>query len=223
LKQKQYAVLGLGRFGIGLATTLANLGAEVIAIDVDEEKIQNIADVVSFAVQADITDIHALESIGIQDVDVVIVSTTTDFNSSIMGVLNVQELGVQEVYVKTTNEQHRKLMHRLGITRVFSPEEDMGKRVAYHLMTGGFFEVLSLDTNHSIVDINPLESWIGKSLQELEIRKHYGFNIIAIQNGDMLNVSPLATDVIQENDKLVIICDNESFAKFKMKMAEEKS
>lgn len=221
MKEKQYAVLGLGRFGTSLATTLANLGAEVIAIDISEEKIQSIASEVSFAVQADITDIHALESIGIQNVDVAVISTTTDFNSSIMGVLNVQELGVNEVYVKTSNEQHRKLMHRLGVTRVFSPEEDMGQRVGYHLMTGGIFEVLELDTDHSIVDINPLKSWVGKSLEDLEIRKRYGFNIIAIQSGEMLNVSPLAKDVIKEKDKLVIICDNETLAKFKIKVAKE--
>ncbi len=221
MKQKQFAVLGLGRFGTGLARTLAALGAEVIAVDLNEDKVRDIAQDVSFAVQADITDLHALQSIGVQNVDVAVIATTADFNAGIMGVLNVQELGIQEVYAKTSNEQHRKVMHRLGVTRVFSPEEDMGERVGYHLMTGGIFETLALDTEHSIVDINPLDSWIGKSLEELNIRKHYGFNIIAIQNGDMLNVSPFAKDVIRKNDKLIIICDNETLAKFKIKAAKE--
>ncbi|MEG1432887.1 MULTISPECIES: potassium channel family protein [Eubacterium] len=210
MRDKQFAILGLGRFGEALAITLSELGSNVVVVDRDEEKVQNIANYVTYAVQADVSDINALKSIGLKNVDVVIVSITSDINSSIMGVVNAQELGIPEIYGKANNAQHEKVLLKLGVKKVFSPERDMGERVAHNLFSGDFIDVLELDTDNSIVEIDSLHNWENKALESLDMRTRYGLNVIAIRSQDHLNVSPVATDIIVPGDKLVVIGDNAS-------------
>jgi trk system potassium uptake protein TrkA len=210
LKEKQFAVLGLGRFGEALAITLTELGCNVVVVDKDPEKIQNIADYVTYAVQADVSDINALKSIGLKNVDAVVVSITSDINSSIMGIVNAQELGVSEIYGKANNAQHEKVLLKLGIKKVFSPERDMGERVAHNLFSGDFIDILELDTDHSIVEVEILRSWEEKTLDQLDLRTTYGLNVIAIRSLDILNASPLATDLIHHGDKLIVMGENRS-------------
>jgi len=210
LKEKQFAVLGLGRFGEALAITLSELGCNVIVVDKDAEKIQNIANYVTYAVQADVSDINALKSIGLKNVDAVVVSITSDINSSIMGIVNAQELGISEIYGKANNAQHEKVLLKLGIKKVFSPERDMGERVAHSLFSGDLIDILELDTNHSIVEVKSLRSWEGKTLEELDLRSRYGLNVIAIRTLDVLNASPVASDVIVPGDKLIVMGENKS-------------
>lgn len=208
MKDKQFAILGLGRFGEALAITLSELGCNVIVVDRDEEKVQNIANYVTYAVQADVSDINALKSIGLKNVDTAIIAITSDINSSIMGVVNAQELGIPRIYGKANNAQHEKVLLKLGVQKVFSPERDMGERVAHNLFSGDFIDVLELDTDHSIVEVDALPGWENHALDTLEMRSKYGLNVIAIRSQDNLNVSPLATDVIKPGDKLVVIGDN---------------
>ncbi len=208
MREKQFAVLGLGRFGEALAITLSELGSNVIVVDRDEEKVQNIANDVTYAVQADVSDINALKSIGLKNVDAVIISITSDINSSIMGVINAQELGIKEIYGKANNAQHEKVLLKLGVKKVFSPERDMGERVGHNLYSDDFIDVLELDTDHSIVEVDALHKWENQALAELEMRGRYGLNVIAIRSQDHLNISPLASDMIRPGDKLVVIGDN---------------
>ncbi|MGL4283967.1 potassium channel family protein [Eubacterium aggregans] len=210
MRDKQFAILGLGRFGEALAITLSELGSNVVVVDRDEEKVQNIANYVTYAVQADVSDSNALKSIGLKNVDVVIVSITSDINSSIMGVVNAQELGIPEIYGKANNAQHEKVLLKLGVKKVFSPERDMGERVAHNLFSGDFIDVLELDTDNSIIEIDSLHTWENKALESLDMRTRYGLNVIAIRSQDHLNVSPVATDIIVPGDKLVVIGDNAS-------------
>ncbi|MGL4606450.1 MAG: potassium channel family protein [Eubacteriaceae bacterium] len=213
MKEKQFAVLGLGRFGEALAMTLYELGCNVIVVDKDEEKIQNIADYVTYAVQADVSDINALKSIGLKNVDAVVVSITSDINSSIMGIVNAQELGIDEIYGKANNAQHEKVLLKLGIKKVFSPERDMGERVAHNLFSGDFIDILELDTDHSIVEVESLKIWEGSTLEQLDLRTTYGLNVIAIRSLDILNASPLASDLIKHGDKLIVMGENKSINK----------
>jgi trk system potassium uptake protein TrkA len=210
LKEKQFAVLGLGRFGEALAITLSELGCNVVVVDKDEEKIQNIADSVTYAVQADVTDINALKSIGLKNVDAIVVSITSDINSSIMGIVNAQELGIKEIYGKANTAQHEKVLLKLGIKKVFSPERDMGERVAHNLFSGDSIDILELDTTHSIVEVDILHAWEGKTLEQLDLRTQYGMNVIAIRSQDVLNVTPLASDTINPGDKLIVMGENRS-------------
>lgn len=210
MKEKQFAVLGLGRFGEALAITLSELGCNVVVVDNDEEKIQNIANHVTYAVQADVTDINALRSIGLKNVDAVIVSITSDINSSIMGIVNAQELGVSEIYGKANNAQHEKVLLKLGVKKVFSPERDMGERVAHNLFSGDFIDILELDTDHSIVEVDALKNWVGKTLNDLDLRKTYGINVIAIRSKDVLNATPNASDIVKQDDIMVVMGENRS-------------
>ena len=180
MNDKQFGVLGLGRFGESLAVTLSELGAEVIVVDKSEEKIQNIANQVTYAVQADVSDLNALKSIGLKNVDVAVISITSDINSNIMAVINCQELGIKEIYSKANNRQHEKVLLKLGVENVFSPEKDMGINVAHRLYQGDFLQALELDSNYSIVEVESLKSWYGKSLDELDLRSRYGINVVAI-------------------------------------------
>ncbi|WKY48879.1 TrkA family potassium uptake protein [Eubacteriaceae bacterium ES3] len=210
MKEKQFAVLGLGRFGEALAITLSELGCNVVVVDNDEEKIQNIANKVTYAVTADVTDINALKAIGLKNVDAVVVSITSDINSSIMGIVNAQELGIQEIYGKANNAQHEKVLLKLGVKKVFSPERDMGERVAHTLVTGGFIDILELDTDHMIVEVDVLHIWEGKTLEQLDLRAVYGINVIAIRSFDVLNASPLASDMIKPGDKIIVMGESKS-------------
>jgi len=212
---KQFAVLGIGRFGFSLASKLYDLGYDVLAIDKDEERIKAIADLVTHAVQADTTDIDTLKSIGLKNIDCAIVSIASDINASLMTVLNVQELEIPEIYAKAQNEQHAKVLHKIGIEKVFLPERDMGKRVAHYMVSNKILDLIELDPEHSIIEINALEQWSGKSLQDLKLRVKNGINVIAIKRGDELNISPIATDEIEAGDILVVVGDKRCLAKIK--------
>nr|WP_084116936.1 TrkA family potassium uptake protein [Alkalibacter saccharofermentans] len=212
---KQFAVLGIGRFGFSLASKLYDLGYDVLAIDKDEERIKAIADMVTHAVQADTTDIDTLKSIGLKNIDCAIVSIASDINASLMTVLNVQELEIPEIYAKAQNEQHAKVLHKIGIEKVFLPERDMGKRVAHYMVSNKILDLIELDPEHSIIEINALEQWGGKSLQDLKLRIKHGINVIAIKRGDELNISPVATDEIEAGDILVVVGDKRCLAKIK--------
>ncbi len=212
---KQFAVLGIGRFGFSLASKLYDLGYDVLAIDKDEERIKAIADLVTHAVQADTTDIDTLKSIGLKNIDCAIVSIASDINASLMTVLNVQELEIPEIYAKAQNEQHAKVLHKIGIEKVFLPERDMGKRVAHYMVSNKILDLIELDPEHSIIEINALEQWSGKSLQDLKLRVKHGINVIAIKRGDELNISPIATDEIEAGDILVVVGDKRCLAKIK--------
>lgn len=210
---KQYAVIGIGRFGYSLATKLYELGYDVLAIDKDEEIIKNIADKVTYAVQADATDINTLKAIGLRNIEVVIVSIASDINSSLMATLNARELGIKEVYAKAQNEQHAKVLYKVGADRVFLPERDMGKRVAHNIVSTNILDLIELDPHHSIIEINAIEPWEGRSLAELDLRNKYGINIIAIKKGEELNISPSPGDRIEKGDILVFIGENSSLTK----------
>jgi trk system potassium uptake protein TrkA len=212
---KQFAVLGIGRFGFSLASKLYDLGYDVLAIDKDEERIKAIADLVTHAVQADTTDIDTLKSIGLKNIDCAIVSIASDINASLMTVLNVQELEIPEIYAKAQNEQHAKVLHKIGIEKVFLPERDMGKRVAHYMVSNKILDLIELDPEHSIIEINALEQWSGKSLQDLKLRVKHGINVIAIKRGDELNISPIATDEIEASDILVVVKNKRCLAKIK--------
>ena len=210
MRKKQYGILGLSRFGMALATSLAELGADVIAVDKNSDRVQKIANDVAFAVQADISDINALKSIGLKNVDVVVVAVGSDINSSIMGVINAQELGIKKVYGKAGNLQHERVLLKLGVTKVFFPEADMGERVAHNLYTGDFIDMLELDSENSIIEVDAPAEWDNQTLERLNLRTTFGLNVIAIRTLDKLNISPLATDKIHRGDKLVVIGDTGS-------------
>ena len=210
---KNYVVIGCGRFGSSVAKTLYSLGHEVLAIDKNEEKIQNIAEQVTHAVEADCTDENVLRSLGIRNFDVAVISIGSDIQSSIMATLIAKELGVHYVLCKAQNELQAKVLYKIGADKVVFPERDMGIRVAHNLVSQNVLEYIELDLHYSIAEIVAPSKWIGKTIGALDLRANYGINVMAVKHGMQINISPEAEDVLKPGDILVVIGKNEQINK----------
>ena len=208
-KGKQYLVIGCGRFGSTVATTLEDLGNQVMAIDIDEDALQKIADRVTYSAIVDVTDENALIDIGIRNFDAVIIGISTDFRAAIMSILVAKEMGVKLVICKVADEIQSKVMKKVGADYTIMPEHSVGRRLAYNLTSENVVDQMILSDELSIYEINVPEKWIGKSIGQLDLRKQHGINIIAIKRGGktMLTIRP---DVVFENnDSIILAGDNE--------------
>ena len=193
MKEKSYAVIGLGQFGMSVAETLAESDCDVLAIDAREENIQEIADKVTYAVRAEVREPEVLRALGVQNVDVAVIAVAENMEASIMATMQAKELGVPYVLAKAMNALHGKILEKIGADRVIYPEQSMGLRVARNLMSGGFLDVFELSTEFSMAEFPVPTEWIGKSLQELQLRESHDINIIAIKVGDdvEINLDPM--------------------------------
>ena len=193
MKEKSYAVIGLGQFGMSVAETLAESDCDVLAIDAREENIQEIADKVTYAVRADVREPEVLRALGVQNVDVAVIAVAENMEASIMATMQAKELGVPYVLAKAMNALHGKILEKIGADRVIYPEQSMGLRVARNLMSGGFLDVFELSTEFSMAEFPVPTEWVGKSLQELQLRESHDINIIAIKVGDdvEINLDPM--------------------------------
>lgn len=189
MKEKSYAVIGLGQFGMSVAETLAESDCDVLAIDAREENIQEIADKVTYAVRADVREPEVLRTLGVQNVDVAVIAVAENMEASIMATMQAKELGVPYVLAKAMNALHGKILEKIGADRVIYPEQSMGLRVARNLMSGGFLDVFELSTEFSMAEFPVPTEWIGKSLQELQLRENHDINIIAIKVGDDVEIN----------------------------------
>lgn len=224
---RQFAVVGLGRFGSSVAKTLAGKGHQVLAIDISEDMTQDISDEVTQAVCLDATDEKALRAVGIENVDVAIVGIGTNLEASILITLNLKEIGIKEIVCKAISEDHKKVLEKIGATKVIQPEREMGTRVANTLVSTSVIEHIELSGESSIVELIPPKDFIGKSLREIDVRAKFGLNVIAVkkripsaskkEEEEILNVSPQAEDVINKGDILVVLGPNENIEKLKRK------
>lgn len=221
MKSKQFIVIGLGKFGQSVAKTLYQLGYDVLAVDDDEAIVQEISDQVTHAVQMDATDEYSLRTLGIRNFDVAVVSIGTNVQSSIMVTLNLKEAGVKKVIAKGNNEMHAKLLRKIGADRVILPEADMGVRVAHNLVSSNILDFIELSPDYSIVEISVPTQWIGKTIKDLDARAKYGINIMAIKSDLDINISPVATDVIGDNNILVVIGSIEDLAKIESLLSND--
>ncbi|WP_025028579.1 potassium channel family protein [Caldalkalibacillus mannanilyticus] len=212
--KKQFAVIGLGRFGGSICKTLIELGHEVLAIDTSEHKVSQFANIVTQAVQLDSTDEIALREIGIRNFDHVIVAIGDNIQASILTTLILKEFELPFITVKAQNDYHEKVLSKIGATKVIHPERDMGVRIAHNLISENVLDFIELSPDYSLVEIKASEKMVGKSLLQLNIRAKYGCNIMAIKTGEELNISPRAEDVIEPNDILVVIGANKDISKF---------
>lgn len=211
---KQFAIIGLGRFGSSLARTLIRMGYEVLAIDTNEANINNMADVVTHAVQANALEDGVLKSLGIRNFDVVIVAIGQDIQSSILVTVMLKEIGVKKVVAKATTELHGKVLERVGADIVVFPERDMGERVARWLVSRNIIDQINLSPDYSLIEMAVPEKFLGKTLQEADLRKKYGVTVLAIRrNGDFI-ISPGARQMLEKNDILIVIGQNEKLKLF---------
>jgi trk system potassium uptake protein TrkA len=213
---KQFIVVGLGRFGSSVATTLADKGYDVLAIDVDEELVQEISGEVTHAVQADATDEDALDTLGVDEFDIAIVAIGSNVHGNILTTLILKELGVPHVVTKAQDKLHGKLLSKVGADKVVYPERDMGARVANNLISANVLDYIELAPNYSIAELIASDKLGGKSLKELDLRRQFGVNVLAIKAEDKkINVSPEATDVLGPNDVLVVMGREDSIEQLK--------
>lgn len=213
--KKQFAVIGLGRFGGSICKTLTELGHEVLAIDSDGNKISQFANSVTQAIQLDSTDEAALHEIGIRNFDHVIVAIGENIQASILTTLILKDMDIPYITVKAQNDYHEKVLSKIGATRVIHPERDMGMRIAHHLISENVLDFIELSPDYSLVEIKASEKMVGKSLLELNSRAKYGCNIMAIKSeGDDINISPMAVDIIKDGDILVVIGSNKDISNF---------
>lgn len=224
--KKQFAVIGLGRFGFSVAKTLTKYGSEVIAIDRDEERVRKVAEFVSYAVQLDAMDEKALRSVGVQNVDTAIVSIGERIEASILVVMILKEMGIKNIIAKATTTLHGKVLENLGVLRIIYPERDMAVRVAQSLVRPSIVEQLELSDEYSIVELPTPAHIIGKTLKDSQLRGKYRVNLIAIKRKvttekgivkEAWNVNPVPTDVMEEGDILVLIGLNEDIDKLGIK------
>ncbi|AWX55113.1 TrkA family potassium uptake protein [Brevibacillus brevis] len=211
---KQFAIIGMGRFGSSVARTLYEMDYEVMGIDENEERINENIQYVTHAVAADSTDERALKEIGIRNFDVVVVAIGVDIQASILTVLTLKDLGVKKIVAKAQNERHGQVLYKVGADRVVFPERDMGVRVAHNLISSNVLDFIELAEDYSVAEVVVSSKLIGQNLRQLDIRKKYEVNVIAIKSGDKFNIAPSPDEVIQYGDVLVVIGNNKDLREF---------
>jgi len=214
---KQFAVIGLGNFGYYLATHLYGKGYDVLAIDKNTGRVQEIKDNVSQAVVADATDIKALEALGLKEMDAVVVCIGSILSNSILTTLNLNDIGVKRLLAMAISESHGRILHKIGATEIFFPEKDMAISVGERLHNPNMLDYLPFIEGYSIVQLSPAMSFIGKTLRELNLINRYGVQIIAVKEivPDRLNVIPTANYVLKDSDILIVLGPNESIEKLR--------
>ena len=210
---KSYAVIGLGRFGSALARQLCKLGAEVLALDVKGDYVQQIANDVTHAVVGDAQDKEVLRALGVRNLDCAVIAIGDNLAASVLITMNLKELGVPYIVCKAHDETHRKVLEKLGVDRVVIPEHEYAQRLARTLNSHNVLDYIEPSEDFGILDVPAPKSWIGKSLRELNVRAKLGVTIIAVENGGKTNVSPTADYAVGEGDTLVMLGDNVALEK----------
>ena len=202
---KTYAVFGLGRYGLAVARELVANGKEVIAVDMSQRIVNDVAAYLPVCKCADVTDAEVISRLGIGSIDTVIISMAGDLEASVMAVTLCKEAGVNTVIAKCANEMHQKILLRVGADRVVFPEKESGIRLAKNLLSSGFIDMISLSKDVSVVEIDVRSEWIGKNLIELNLRKKYGFNVVALKKGEKVNVNINPEQVLDASTTLIVI------------------
>ncbi|ELR96467.1 TrkA family potassium uptake protein [Gloeocapsa sp. PCC 73106] len=208
--RRQFAVIGLGRFGRAVCETLHNLGYDVLGTDIDEKRVAQALTVriASSAIQLDSTEPTALKQAGIFEFDTVIVAIGNYVQESIVTTLNLKEAGVEYVVAKASSEIHVKLLKRVGANFVVFPEYEAGRDLAYRITKPAILDRFELDTEHSIVEVIVPDEFDGKTLEELEIRNRYGLNVLAVGNEQKFIVNPTPTQRLHKGLAMVVIGSN---------------
>lgn len=210
---KAYVVIGLGRFGGEVARRLCELGCEVLAVDNHSELVQQISADVTHAVVADARDKEVLRALGVKDFDCAIVAIGGSLADSVLATMNVKELGVPKVVCKAHDETHRQVLLKLGADQVVIPEQEQAVRLARSLSSHNVLDYIELSSQYGIVEVPAPKSWVGKSLKELNVRAKLGLNILAVKQGEKINISPAADYPIGTEDIMVVLGDTAALEK----------
>ena len=213
--KKTYAVFGLGRYGEAVAKELVENGMEVIAVDVEEKIVNDAAAYLPVCKCADVTDAEVISRLGIGNIDTVIVCMASNLEASVMAITLCKEAGVKNVIAKCANEMQRRILLRVGADQVVFPENESGIRLAKNLLSSGFIDMISLSKDVSMVEIDVKDEWCGKNLIELNLRKKYGLNIVAIKKGESVNININPEQALEARDTLIVIANTAKLGKLK--------
>ena len=209
MKDKQFAVIGIGRFGESLIKELSRMGFEVLAIDVDEEKVNDAIGIATHAVQADAMDEGTLNALGIRNFDTVIVAIGNNVQANILTTIILKEIGVKKVVAKAQNALHGKVLEKIGTDVVIYPERDMAIKLARSLVSHNFLEQINLSPDFGIIELFTPRIFRNKSLAEVGLRKNMGVTVLAIRRGNDIIVAPLPEEHMYEGDILVALGRND--------------
>lgn len=203
---KSIAVIGLGRFGKKLATTLYDMGSDVMAVDKDAELVQSVSGNVTYAIEADVSNPDVVKGLGLKEMDVVVVAIGQDLASSIMAVMIAKEQGVPYVLAKAKDERMGSILTKIGADKIIYPEEESGQRTARILLSDNFLEFFEIDDNLCLLEIKPKPEWIGKNLIELKLRDKYRINVVAVKDhSEMRSFIDPARPLEEDTELLVIL------------------
>jgi len=217
-KKKQCIVIGLGRFGRSVATQLEANGCMVLAVDADQKKVNQTAPYVTSAMCLDITDEDVADSLGLNNFDIAIISMAHNLENAVLTSVVVKEKGVKTVIAEAYDEIQGKVLDKLGVDRVVFPQQDIGISLANNITFDHFIDSVEIIGDYSIVEVNPPETWVGKTLIDLNLRKKFDINVIAIRRNDEIDVTPKANIPILADDVLVIIGKNDELRKLSKKI-----
>lgn len=212
---KNYAVFGLGRYGTAVAKELLSGGVEVLAVDIDQNRVNTAAIDLPICKCADITDPEVVRQLGIAAVDVVVVAMAGNLEASVMAVTICKELGVKTVIAKASSVMHQKILERVGADIVVFPENESGVRLAKNLLSSGFVDMITLSKDFSMVELDVRPEWVGKSLMELNLRKKHAINVVAIKRGGRLEINIDPLEKLSQDSSLIVIANPQKLSKLK--------
>ncbi len=212
---KSYVVIGLGRFGTRIATKLYEFGEDVLAIDINESLINDIADYVSKAVIADAKEIDVLKDLGVQSCDCAIVAIGSDLAASVLVTMNLKNLGIPQIICKTYDETHSEILRKLGADKVITPEHVMADRTARILSAPNILEHIEFSEDYGITELSAPKLWVGHSLRELNVRAKYNVFVIGVRTNEQTKISPDADYIIEKNATLILLGDYNSLEKLR--------
>lgn len=213
--QKTYAVLGLGRYGIAVAKELVENGAEVLAVDINEDIVNDAISEIPYCKCADVTDEDVIKQLGFANIDIAIIAMATNLEASVMATMLCKEIGVKTVIAKCSSEMNCKILSKVGADHVIFPERESGTRLAKNLLSHGFIDIIELAKDVSMVELNVKPEWIGKNLLELNLRRKYSINVVAIiqDNNVCINIDP--EQPLEKSMKLIVIANASKLNKLK--------
>ncbi|MBE6783513.1 MAG: TrkA family potassium uptake protein [Ruminococcaceae bacterium] len=212
---KTYAVFGLGRYGFAVAKELSSSGAEVLAVDISQEIVDDAINEIPLCKCADVTDPDVIRQLGVSNIDVVIVAMAGSLEASVMAVTLCKEAGVETVIAKCASEMHRKILSKVGADIAVLPESESGTRLAKNILSSGFMDVIELSKDVSMVELEVRNEWTGKNLLQLDLRKKYSLNVVAIRQNGEVSIDFDPQKPLEKNMKLVVIANTEKLNKLK--------
>ena len=220
--QKEYIVIGMGRFGSSMARQLEANGCKVLAIDRNEKRVNQIAEYVTLAMRVDVTNEDALRELGGRNFDGAVISIGHSLDASVLAAIWAKEQGIGQIIAKAYDDMQGKILTKMGVDKIVYPEREMGVHLANDLAFNNLFDAIELTSEYSITDVSALNGWAGKNLKELKLREKYGINVIAIKRNGVLLINPSADDPTQKGDVFVILGLNGTLKKIANAYISEK-